>query len=49
MNYALSVYDDRYIKTNANFRSLDVSEDGVECECFTVISIDSILVQENKY
>ena len=24
-------------------------EDGVECEYFTIISIDSLLVYENKY
>ena len=55
---ALLVYDDRYIKTKirtyddkvyTNFCSLNVPEDVVECESFTVISIDSLLVYENKY
>ena len=26
-----------------------MSEDSVECESFTIISIDSLLVYENKY
>ena len=26
-----------------------MSEDNIECECFTVISIDSFHVYENKY
>ena len=26
-----------------------MSENGVECKCFTVISIDSLLVYKNKY
>ena len=34
---------------NTNFRGLNVPEDGVECESFTIISIDSLLVYENKY
>ena len=55
---ALAVYDDRYIKTEIstygdklyiNFWSLNVPEDDMECEYFTVISIDSLLVFENKY
>lgn len=29
-----------------NFRGLDVAEDGVKCECFTMISISSLLVYE---
>ena len=50
---ALPVYDDRYIKTEiraygkkvyTNFCVLNVPEDGVECESFTVISIDSLLI-----
>ena len=54
----LPVYDDRYIKTKirtysdkvyTNFRDLNVPEDDIECECFTVISIDSLLVYNNKY
>ena len=56
--YALPVYDDRYIKTKirtygdkiyADFSSLNVPEDDIECESFTVISIDSLLVYKNKY
>ena len=55
---ALPVYDDRYIKTKirahgdkvyTNFRGLNVSEDDVECASFTVISIDYLLIYENKY
>ena len=54
----LPVYDDRYIKTKirtytdkvySNFHGLNVSEDDIECESFTVTSIDSLLVYENKY
>ena len=36
-------------KVCTNFRDLNVPEDGVECESFTIISIDSVLVYENKY
>ena len=32
-----------------NFRSLNVPEDDVECESFTVISVDSLLVYNKKY
>ena len=48
----LSVYDDRYIKTKirrygdrayTNFHGLNVPEDDIECESFTVTSIDSLL------
>ena len=55
---ALPVYDDRYIKTKirtfgdkvyTNFRGLDVLEDDIKCESFTVISIDSLLVYNKKY
>ena len=54
---ALSVYDDRYIKTKirtfdykvyTDFRGLNVSEDDIECESFIVFSIDSLLVYQNK-
>ena len=54
----LPVYDDRYIKTKirtygdkvyTNFRVLNVPENDIECEYFRVISIDSLLVYENKY
>ena len=52
------MYDDRYIKTKirtygdkvyTNFRVLNVPENDIECEYFRVISIDSLLVYENKY
>ena len=55
---ALPVYDDKYIKTKirtypnkvyTNFRDLNIREDDTECKSFTVISIDSSLVYENKY
>ena len=55
---ALPVYDDRYMKTKigphsdkvyTNFRGINVSEVDIECESFTVISIDSLLVRENRY
>ena len=55
---ALPVYDDRYIKPKirtygdkmyTNFCRLNVPGDGVVCELFTVISIDSLLVYEYKY
>ena len=54
----LPVYDDRYIKTKiksfgdkvyTNFCGLSVPKDDIECESFTVISIDSLLVYDNKY
>ena len=52
------VYDDRHIKTKiktygdkvyTNFCGLNVPEDDMEYESFTVISIDSLLVYNNKY
>ena len=52
---ALPVYDDRYIKPKkriysdkfyTDFRGLKVPEDDVECESFTGISIDSLLLYE---
>ena len=55
---ALPVYGDRYIKTKirtygdkvyTSFRGLNVPGDDLGCECFTVISIDSLLVYESKY
>ena len=36
-------------KVYSNFSGLSVPEDDIECESFTVISIDSLLVYENKY
>ena len=55
---ALPFYDDRYTKPKTrtsgdkvytNFRSLNVPEDGVDCESFIVIPIHSLLIYENKY
>ena len=55
---ALPVYDDRYIKTKVrtygnklytNFRGLNVPKNDLECESFTVFSIDFLPVYENKY
>ena len=55
---ALLAFDDGYIKTKirtcgdkvyANFCGLNGPKDDIECESFTVISIDSLLVYENKY
>ena len=55
---ALSVYDVIYIKPKLriyggniyiNFRVLNVSYNVVECECFIIIAIDSLLVYGNKY
>ena len=55
---ALPVYDDRYIKTEiktlddkvyTNFSGLNEPEDDKKCESFRVISIDSLLVYDNKY
>ena len=52
------VYDERYIKTKirtygdkvyTNFLDLNMPEDDIESESFTVISIDSLLVYDNKY
>ena len=36
-------------KVYTNFWGLNVPEDDQECELFTGISIDSLLVYENKY
>ena len=55
---ALLVYDDGHIKAKiraygdkvyAKQRGLNVPEDDMECESFTVISIFSLHVYENKY
>ena len=55
---ALEVYDKRYIKIKirtykdkvyTSFRGLNVPKDSVECEPFTIFSINFILVYENKY
>ena len=36
-------------KVYAIFCGLHVPEDDIECESFTVISIDSLLAYKNKY
>ena len=54
----LTVYENRYLKTKiraygdkvyTNYRCSNVPEDGTECESFTITSMDSLLVYENKY
>ena len=54
---ALPVYDDRCIKSkirtyhhqlHTNIRGLNVSEDVIECDWFTIISISFLLVYENS-
>ena len=54
----IEFYDDRYVKTKirkyddkvyTNFSGLNVPGDDIECEPFTVISIDYLLVYKNKY
>ena len=56
--HILTAYKDRYIKIKlgtygnnvyTTFRGLNVPEDDIKCESFTVISIDSLLVYKNKY
>ena len=55
---ALPFCDDRYIKTkirtygdkvHTNFRGLNMPENYIDFESFTVVSIDFLLVYENKY
>ena len=55
---ALPTYDDKYIKTkiktygdkvHTGFRGLSLPEDDLECESFTDISIDFLLVYESTY
>ena len=36
-------------KVYTNFRGLNVLEGDIECESFTVISINALLVYENKF
>ena len=52
------MYDDRNVKTKiraygdkvyTKFRGLNVSKEDVESESFSVISIESLLVYENRY
>ena len=42
----ISIYGN---KVYTNFRNLNEPGDCVECESFTVISIDSLILYENKY
>ena len=44
--YKITTYCD---KIYTNFCSLNIPEDGVECESFPFISIDSLLVYDSKY
>ena len=55
---ALPVYNDRYIKSKTrtygdkictSFGGINVPEDDVEYESFTVSSIDSLFLYENRY
>ena len=50
---ALPVYNVRYTKAKrriyTNFCDLNLPEDDVECESFTIVFIDSLLSYENKY
>ena len=55
---ALPAYHDRYIKTKirtyddkfyANYCASNVPKYDIECDSFTVISFDSLLVYENNY
>ena len=41
----MRTYSDR---VNTNFRVLNVPEEDIECESFTVISIDFLLAYDNK-
>ena len=54
----LPVHDEQYTKTKVrtygekfytNFHSLNVPEDDIKCKSFTVISVNSLLVYQNKY
>ena len=42
----IRIYGD---KVFTNFLGLNLPEDYIECESFTVISIDSLLVYKNNY
>ena len=55
---ALPIHNGRYIKTKirrygdklyTNFDGLNIPEDDIECESFTPISIDSLLVYDEKH
>ena len=58
MNYMHSSLWHRYTKTKIrtyvdkvyiNFWDLNILEDWVECQSFTIISTDSLVVYSNKY
>ena len=53
---ALSVYDEEYIKTKirthgnkvyTDFHDLGMPEDGVECDCILIVSIDFLFMVRN--
>ena len=45
-----TIFSEYFQKENIVFRAaLNVPEDDIECESFIVISIDSLLVCDNKY
>ena len=52
---ALPLCNDRYTKTKTRvyghkvYNNLNMPQHDIECESFMVISIDSLLVYENKY
>ena len=46
MKTKIRTYND---KVYTNFCGLNIPEDDIECESFTVSSFDSLLVCENKY
>ena len=55
---ALNILNDTYIKNKirtygdkvyTNFCGSNLPKDGIECESFTIISNDSLLVCKNKY
>ena len=46
ITFKIRAYGD---KVFSNFQELNVPEDIVECKSFAIISIDSLLVYENKY
>ena len=54
--YVLPIYDGRYLKPEirtygdkvyTNFRGLSVLEEDIECESFTAISVDTLLVYKD--
>lgn len=54
---AFPVHDDKYIKSkikanskkiNTHFYDLIVPEDGIKCNCMTMISIDSLFIYSKK-